>query len=143
MVTFSSVQTNNFNQAVCADLYNASGAKIASDPCNGTSAPVSIPTTGSYTFVVHDGDYGNSRQTGSYNANWQFNEGCPTCILSPPSLGFGPQLVGTISAPKIATLTNTGLVESLTITNIATNANFRETNNCGALLRPAVLARST
>ena len=111
--------------------------------CNGTSAPVSIPTTGSYTFVVHDGDYGNSRQTGSYNANWQFNEGCPTCILSPPSLGFGLQLVGTISAPKIATLTNTGLVESLTITNIATNANFRETNNCGGVVAPAVLARST
>jgi hypothetical protein len=103
-VTLSSIETNNGSLAACADLY-ASGKKIASDPCNGISSPVIIPTNGKYTFVVHAFNYS---ETGSYDANWRFITGCPICSLSPASLTFATQLLATTSAPKSATLTNTG-----------------------------------
>jgi len=130
VVTFTSVETNNNYLGACADLYNASGTKIASDPCNGVSAPVTLPTTGAYTFVVHDANY---YYTGNYNANWQFTTGCPTCSVSPASLKFANQLVGTTSSAKTAKLTNLGSV-SLTISNIVASGDFSQTNNCpGAL----------
>ena len=54
--------------------------------------------------------------------------------LTPPSLNFGNQAVGTTSTPQVSRLTNTGSA-TLTITSISvTGANggdFAETNNCG------------
>ena len=52
-------------------------------------------------------------------------------ILSPPSLTFGPQLVGTTSAAQIVQLNASG---SLSITSIVTSAEFAQTNNCGSSL---------
>jgi len=61
---------------------------------------------------------------------------CPIVTLSPTSLNFGTQLIGTNSNPQPVTLTNTG-VETLVITKIATSsANFSQTNNCPAQLAP-------
>ncbi len=54
----------------------------------------------------------------------------PAVTLSPTSLVFATQLVGTSSAPQNVTLTNTGAV-LLTITSIATTGDFSQTNNCG------------
>ena len=60
-----------------------------------------------------------------------------TLTLSPPSLSFAPQLVGTLSAVQSETVTNTGSVPVL-INGVAlagTNvADFSETNNCGSSL---------
>jgi hypothetical protein len=47
----------------------------------------------------------------------------------PASLTFGNEVVGTTSAVQQATLSNTGS-GALTISSIATSANFGETNNC-------------
>ncbi len=49
--------------------------------------------------------------------------------VSPPSLNFGNQSVGTTSVSQPVTLSNTGAA-ALTITTIATSANFGETDNC-------------
>ena len=56
-----------------------------------------------------------------------------TATLSPASLTFLSQVVGTTSAAKTATLTNTSSV-SLTITSIQTTGDFAQTNNCGSSL---------
>ena len=53
--------------------------------------------------------------------------------LSPLSLTFPPQLVGTTSPPQTVTLTNTGNFP-LGITSISMTANYSETNNCGSSL---------
>ena len=55
----------------------------------------------------------------------------PSVSLSSTSLTFGPQNVGATSAPQTVTVTNTGTA-NLTITSIATSANFGQTSNCAA-----------
>jgi hypothetical protein len=55
----------------------------------------------------------------------------PAVTLSPTSLTFATQLVGTTSPVQNVTLTNTGS-SSLSITSIATTGDFAQTNNCGA-----------
>ncbi len=56
--------------------------------------------------------------------------GSPVVNLSPASLTFPGQLVGTQSNPRPVTLTNTGN-RTLIITNIATSGDFSQTNTCG------------
>lgn len=51
--------------------------------------------------------------------------------LSPSSLTFTNQNVGTVSAPQTVTLTNTG-TSILNITTISTTGDFVQTNTCGA-----------
>jgi hypothetical protein len=51
--------------------------------------------------------------------------------LSPTSLTFASQPVGTSSTPQSFTLTNTG-TSTLTITSIAINGDFSQTNTCGS-----------
>jgi hypothetical protein len=57
----------------------------------------------------------------------------PGAALSPTSLIFSAQTVGTSSGPQTVTLTNTGNV-SLNITQISTSADFSQTNLCSASL---------
>jgi phospholipase C len=57
----------------------------------------------------------------------------PIVTLSTKSMLFGNQTVGTTSAFKSVTVTNSG-TSALTITSIVASANFGETTNCGASL---------
>jgi Abnormal spindle-like microcephaly-assoc'd, ASPM-SPD-2-Hydin len=59
--------------------------------------------------------------------------GSPTVSFSPNSLTFGDEVEGTVSQPLPVTLTNSGTA-TLTITSIATSANFAQTNKCGPTL---------
>jgi dienelactone hydrolase len=63
----------------------------------------------------------------------------PTVSLSKSSLTFADQLVGTSSAPKRVTLTNTGY-ETITIASIritgANTTDFSQTHTCGSSLPP-------
>ena len=54
----------------------------------------------------------------------------PATGLAPSSLTFSAQIVGTRSSAQTVTLANTGN-GTLTLTAIATSANFGQTNNCG------------
>ena len=53
--------------------------------------------------------------------------------VSPASLSFTSQALGTTSEPQAVTLSNPGSA-ALEITSIATNGDFAETNNCGSNL---------
>ena len=53
--------------------------------------------------------------------------------LLPSSLSFNKTTVGTVSASKPVTLTN-NLNTTLSISSIATSANFQQSNNCGTAL---------
>jgi len=55
--------------------------------------------------------------------------------LSPTSLTFGTQLVGTSSNPQPVTLTNTGSA-TLDISKIAASGSFSQTNNCPSSVPP-------
>lgn len=55
----------------------------------------------------------------------------PVVMLSPRSLSFSTQLVGTTSVAKIVTLTNTGS-DTLDITSITASGDFAQTNTCGS-----------
>lgn len=57
----------------------------------------------------------------------------PVASLSPTSLTFGPQALGTTSSPQTLILTNTGSAP-LDITQIAASGDFAETNACSASL---------
>jgi hypothetical protein len=54
----------------------------------------------------------------------------PAVSLAPSSLTFSAQIVGTRSSAQTVTLANTGN-GTLTLTAIATSADFGQTNNCG------------
>ncbi len=58
--------------------------------------------------------------------------------LSPTSLNFGPQVVGSTSAPQIITVTNTGTA-NLTFGAIIPSAGFGETNTCGGAVLPSAI----
>ena len=55
----------------------------------------------------------------------------PVAGISPPSLTFNSQNVGTTSASQPVTLSNTTGTGPLTITSIVASANFGQTNTCG------------
>ena len=57
----------------------------------------------------------------------------PIANLSPTSLSFGNQLVGTISAPQPVALSNSGSAP-LTINSITASGDFAQTNDCGSSL---------
>jgi hypothetical protein len=52
--------------------------------------------------------------------------------VTPTSLPFGNQTVGTVSDPQTVTITNTG-TSTLIISKIETSANYLQTNTCGAV----------
>jgi len=83
------------------------------------------------TGPVATGDFnhdGHLDLVGSGALLWQVAAG-----LSPPSMGFGQQIVGTQSQPQTATLVNAGSTPLL-VTNIGINgtnsADFFQTNDC-------------
>ena len=60
----------------------------------------------------------------------------PQLSMSPNSLTFGSQVIGTSSSTQAVTLADTGGV-ALTITRIATSGDFAESNNCGTSVNPS------
>ena len=57
--------------------------------------------------------------------------GGPAVSLSPTSLTFASQAVGTSSSPQSVTLTNTGRA-NLTVSGVSTSGDFSQTNTCGS-----------
>jgi hypothetical protein len=117
-----------------ANLYNPAGALLGVINCNSTSGPLALPTTGTYTILAYDDNF---QDTGTFNLNWRFTNGCPACTLSPARLSFPSQLVGSASSQKTVTLTNTGPA-TMTITQMglagADPNDFRHSTTCGVSL---------
>ena len=55
----------------------------------------------------------------------------PVVSLSKMLLGFGNEVVGTVTAAQMVTLANTGTV-LLTISSLLANGDYKETNTCGS-----------
>lgn len=115
---------------IIGDFYYSSGcapAIAAGDSC--TFSITFIPhVSGSRTgvFSVSDSAPGSPQQVSLSGLGVT-----PAVTLSPGSLAFGPQLVGTTSAPQMITLQNTGTA-LLNISSIAATGDFAQTNNCNA-----------
>jgi YD repeat-containing protein len=116
-ITGDYAQTNN-----CGTSLNAG----ASCTISVTFTPTTTGTrTGTLTITDNAA---NSPQTVPLTGN-----GVVAGALTPTSLSFGNQVVGTTSAAKAATLKNNQKV-SLTISSIVTSGDYAQTNNCGASL---------
>jgi hypothetical protein len=86
----------------------------------GESAMLNVTSEGSGTVSILV--YGGGVDNQSY-----------TVTLTPPSLTYPNQVIGTTSAPQTATLTNTGN-QPITISSIAATVPFSQTNNCPSTL---------
>jgi len=65
----------------------------------------------------------------------QGTSGGPIASISPTSLTFGTQLVGTVSSPQTVTLTNTGTA-TLNISAVTVTGDFTKQNQCSTTLAP-------
>jgi hypothetical protein len=135
-----SVVTGDFNEDGILDL--ATGTSILQGIGDGTfQAPIDF---GGTSQVMATGDFDNDGRP-DLAANASPNvaillQQVPVATLSPPSLTFNPQMIGTTSGSQPVTLTNTGnavlTIKSIGI--IGTNAgDFGQTNTCGASLAAA------
>ena len=105
------------------------------------SHPAASPATGTWPDAVAVGDFNGDGRLDLATANFSTDNvsvllqllPSPVAGVSPVSLTFSNQNVGTTSASQPVTLSNTGNA-ALTITSIATSTNFGETNNCGGSL---------
>jgi hypothetical protein len=95
---------------------DAAGNAYVAGHTNSTDFPT---TAGAFSRV----------ESGDYDA-FVAKIGPLPVTLSPSTLVFPVQLVGTTSAAQSVTLSNTG-TGALTISNIASAGNFAQTNNCG------------
>jgi hypothetical protein len=130
-VTFSGFATNgDFTQANnCPPVLNPSAICYVFV----TFTPTASGTrTGS--LVISDNAPG-----GSQTVSLAGTGTAPAVALSPTSLTFATQVVGTTSSAKMVTLTNTGTA-ALTISNLtfvgANPTSFAETNTCGSSVAP-------
>jgi hypothetical protein len=120
----SIASSGDFSQVNTCGTIVAAGANCT---ITVTFTPTGINTrTGSITFTD---DAANSPQIITLT-------GTATYIsLSPATLNFGTQTVGTSSSPQVITVTNTDnvtlAIRSLSITGTA-KADFTQTNNCGS-----------
>src|SRR5258706_14856863 len=133
-------------------------ARLASDPASTLGAEVSaVAGTGvqSGSSLTRWGDYSAMtvdpvddctfwytqeymKTTGAFNWNTRISTfkfptcggAAPTASLSPTSLTFASQNVGTTSAAQTITLSNGGTA-ALSITSIAASGDYAQTNTCG------------
>jgi hypothetical protein len=134
------IVTGDFNEDGKLDL--ATGTSILQGIGDGTFlAPIDF---GGTSQVLATGDFNNDGRP-DLAANASPNvaillQQLSVATLSPPSLTFDPQIIGTASGSQPVTLTNTGnvvlVIKSIGI--IGTNAGeFSQTNTCGASLAVA------
>jgi len=116
---------------------------------NGQSSGTAKLSKGVATYTFTNLAAGSDTLTASYPGDTNFNSSTssaanitvsaaptPAVILSPTSLTFAAQAIGTTSATQSVTLTNTGQ-GTLAITTIAASGPFGETNTCGTSVAPA------
>ena len=102
----------------------------------GASCTINVsfaPTTSGNingTLTIVD-NAGGSPQTVTLNGQ----AGTPIAMVSPGTLNFGSQVLGSISASQNVTLSNTGNF-TLTLNSIVVSGDFAQNNNCGSALAP-------
>jgi N-acetylneuraminic acid mutarotase len=106
------------------------GATLAAGSSCSVSVTFTPTTTGTRVGAITvTSNAGSSPDTVSLSGTGI----APAVSLSPTSLSFPTQDVGTSSSTQSVTLTNTGGA-ALTLSSIAASGDFSQTNNCGASL---------
>ena len=103
-------------------------------PTPGQAPPTSPPVIGP-TSVPAPGQVSPTSPPVTGPASGQATVPAPGVSLAPSALSFSAQLVGTRSSTQTVTLANMGS-STLTLSAIATSANFGQTNNCGGSVAP-------
>ncbi len=134
---------------LASDPVNTLGAEVSAVAGSGSQSGSSLTRWGDYSAItvdpVDDCTFWYTQEymktTGAFNwntriANFKFptcGGAAPTATLSPTSLTFASQNVGSTSAAQTITLTNGGTA-ALTISSIAPSGDYAQTNTCGASL---------
>jgi len=118
----------------------ASGDFAQTNTC-GSSVPVGSQCVISVTFTptapgTRTGAIALADNAPSKTQTIQLTGTGSSVVVSPLSLNFGNQAVGTSSAAQTVTLTNEG-AGSLTISGITTTGNYTQSNGCGGSLDPS------
>jgi hypothetical protein len=103
-----------------------------------------LPPNGSCTIQVTFTPSFAGQESASLNVSYHgsgtlsmpltgIGENLPTVTLTPSSLTYPLQIIGTMSQPQTATLTNTGS-QPVIISNISATTPFSQTNNCPSSL---------
>jgi len=125
-VTMGGTNANDFGKS--ADT--CTGATVTPNGTCAVSVTFTPPATGSRSGSLNFTDNASgSPQTVSLTGTGVAT--APVARVSPSSLTFINQNLGTTSTSQPVTLSNTGS-GALTIASIATSANFGQTNNCGS-----------
>jgi len=101
----------------------------ASCTINVSFAPTTSGNSNGTLNIVENA--GGSTQTVTLNGQ----AGTPIAMVSPGTLNFGSQVLGSTSASQNVTLSNTGNF-TLTLNSIAVSGDFAQNNNCGSALAP-------
>jgi Abnormal spindle-like microcephaly-assoc'd, ASPM-SPD-2-Hydin/Galactose oxidase, central domain len=105
------------------------------DPVAGTFTPTASMLVARFAgtaILLASGEVlvaGGENTSGVLASAELFQESAPAVSLSPASLTFSDQQLGTTSLPQSVTLTNTGGA-TLTISSITPSGDFAETNTC-------------
>jgi len=104
---------------------------------NGTPATVTAATATSITAIVPSGATSGTVSVttagGTAASAGRFTLGVPVLSINPVSLTFASQNIGTSSAARIVTLSNTGN-GVLNISGIVVSGEYAKTSTCGATL---------
>jgi len=144
--TVTNTGTANLTMStVTMDGANASDFAKSADTCTGATIAPNGTCTVSVTFTPS--------ASGSRSASLSFTDNAsnspqavslsgtailgPMLTVSPTSMTFSAQYVGTTGLPQNVTLQNTG-DQNVTISNVQASSSFGETNGCTSSLAPQV-----
>ncbi len=119
--------TTEVSTCASANCWSVYGAGLPNAPVVGLAAGAELATG--------DGRYGELRVATYGRGLWQIPlltaayPAAPAMTLSPLSLTFAAQAVGTASPSQTITVTNSGNA-ALTVSRIVTSGDFTETDNC-------------
>ena len=148
-LNFGSVATGSTSSAQTVTVANptSSAASVSSISASGDFAQTSncgssIPANGSCTVSVTFTPTATGTRTGTLTVNAGGTTNTvsltgtgitsgPTLTASPTSLSFGNEAVGSTSAAKPVTVTNTGNAAA-SVSSISASGPFAETNTCGS-----------
>jgi hypothetical protein len=116
-----------------------SGISIPADFSQTNNCPATLATNTNCVINVTFLPRSAGAQTASLTVSGTVNSSAsltgtgvmPQATLSPSSLSFGNQRVGTVSAPQLVTVTNTGTV-SLFVNGVSFSGSYQVTNNCSS-----------
>jgi hypothetical protein len=126
-LSISSIAVTGSSSSQFSQTNNCASSLAAGSNCtiSVTFSPTSMGTW-SANLTITDNAPGSTQNVGLLGTGVG-----PAVLLSPTSLTFNSQVLGTKSPPQVVTLTNAGST-ALAITSISASVGYAQTNTCGA-----------